>query len=875
MAEVIIVRMERFGHVIRIGLCLASSDPFWVLVNEAAIRAAESRQVDLLQLTRESAQPSAEEQLLLVEEVLAQELDALVIDHLNRSIAHALLDRGTPVIFTIESSLIHPLTASPKGLYQCAYTLGEVLAEKLRGRGRVLMVGGLTTGWDYGRSRIQGMEDSLRPYPDMSIVHIPAPWESDQAYEYLEEAMVDVEGEVDAVFGLSDTLAVAALAAGRRLGCVGDDTLVVGINGDPLALAAIHAGTMYATVETSAADFGCRVIELAVRAAQGETIPDHFPYKTRLVTAENVAEVAIEKVTDMARIPNRLMSANRQLEAQRLRQMETSLSLNRRMGTLLDHQELRHELANIIRINYGYDRFQIFLWSDARKEFILDRGAESEEESIRIPLEESGLLGYTLLANKPIFIPDMHHSQRFPPDPHWPNTHSRVILPIRQGEKTVGLLDLHSETSTQHTRQDLIGLQVLADQLGIAMRNAQLYRAAVKASARAERASQLKTRLLANVSHELRTPLNVILGYSQRLLAQAQTDGGASAHTLQRDMRYIYSSAEHLMHLINDLLDVSRAEIGELEIFPETIDTRRFLEEVFLHYAQSRQMGGAGRRHQVEWRLNLPRRLPVIQADPLRLRQILLNLLSNADKFTREGYVQLEAEVRDGQLHIMVKDTGCGMGEEQQRQVTEAFATTLFESKPGQGIGLGLRITQELVHLHQGYMEVESEPGQGSIFHVFLPLPEPGLLSRPAPAVGRSPLIPAEDFPPLPSERFLPAHPNPLISQATTYIHRHYAEAITRGEIAAYVGVSETYLTRVFRKELGESLWQYITRYRVSQAKQLLQHSARSISDIAGAVGYNDAAYFSNVFKKETGLSPREFREQARRAYGIKQRKRT
>lgn len=114
----------------------------------------------------------------------------------------------------------------------------------------------------------------------------------------------------------------------------------------------------------------------------------------------------------------------------------------------------------------------------------------------------------------------MRHSQRFPPDPYWPSTCARVILPIRQRSELIGLFDLHSQQPIHHSPIALIGLQALADQLGVALRNADLYEEAIGARADAERANQSKSRLLANVSHEIRaTPLNVIAGYSQAALA--------------------------------------------------------------------------------------------------------------------------------------------------------------------------------------------------------------------------------------------------------------------------------------------------------------------------------------------------------------------
>ena len=230
----------------------------------------------------------------------------------------------------------------------------------------------------------------------------------------------------------------------------------------------------------------------------------------------------------------------------------------------------------MIRANYGYDEVQIFLWAEDEKTFVSETLADAGGQPARIPLAESGLLGHTLLRNQPTFIPDMQRSHLFPPDPRLPACRSRVVLPIRFGQQVLGLLDLQSGHSTQHSHLDLVGLQVLGDLLGVAMRNADLYGDAIAAHAEAERASELKGRLLANVSHELRAPLNIIQGYSQSALASPNPYEVDLPPGLLRDLSYLYQSSEHLGRLINDLLDLSRAEINDLDIFPEPIASTHF-----------------------------------------------------------------------------------------------------------------------------------------------------------------------------------------------------------------------------------------------------------------------------------------------------------
>ena len=267
--------------------------------------------------------------------------------------------------------------------------------------------------------------------------------------------------------------------------------------------------------------------------------------------------------------------------------------------------------------------------------------------------------------------------------------------------------------------------ETLALQLSTALQGALLVdemqkarEAALQAKALAERADQLKTRLLANVTHELRTPLNVILGYSRMALLDPNPHGYDLPPGLRNDLENIRGSAEHLTRLIGDLLDLSRAEIGELDLFPEPVTPRSFLQQAFSTMADSVRPNPA-----LTWRLDLPPRLPIIMADPTRLRQIVLNLLSNAHKFTESGEIVLGAEVAPPHLRIWVRDTGYGIPIERQERVFEPFFTEGYASQRPEGIGLGLTITRQLVALHGGSLSLESQPGQGSVFHIYLPLP--------------------------------------------------------------------------------------------------------------------------------------------------------
>ena len=183
------------------------------------------------------------------------------------------------------------------------------------------------------------------------------------------------------------------------------------------------------------------------------------------------------------------------------------------------------------------------------------------------------------------------------------------------------------------------------------------------------------------------------------------------------DLEQIHSNAEHQLRVINDLLDLSRAEIDELDLSLELLDPLQLMVDAF------RSLADQSTSPEVHWKLDVPDRLPKLRADPVRLRQILLNLLSNAKKYTPRGEITLGAEVNPPDIHFWVADTGLGIDSEHKEQIFEPFVTIEDNRQIGGGIGLGLSITRHLVALHGGSMRLDSAPNKGSKFHIFLPLP--------------------------------------------------------------------------------------------------------------------------------------------------------
>ncbi len=239
-----------------------------------------------------------------------------------------------------------------------------------------------------------------------------------------------------------------------------------------------------------------------------------------------------------------------------------------------------------------------------------------------------------------------------------------------------------------------------------------------QALATAEKATKAKSEFLANMSHELRTPLNAIIGYSEMMLEDAEAEG---AEERTEDLRKVLRSGRHLLGLITDILDISKIEAGKIELNLDPVELSALLHEVENTAAPLMEANSN------RFNINVPNVLGQLECDEQRLRQVLFNLLSNAAKFTDHGDIDLVVERSgDGWVRFMVRDTGIGMTEEQTAHLFEPFmqADSSISKRYG-GTGLGLTISRSFVELMGGRINVDSEPGAGTCFTVWLPDIEP------------------------------------------------------------------------------------------------------------------------------------------------------
>jgi signal transduction histidine kinase/CheY-like chemotaxis protein len=291
-----------------------------------------------------------------------------------------------------------------------------------------------------------------------------------------------------------------------------------------------------------------------------------------------------------------------------------------------------------------------------------------------------------------------------------------LIVPLLGPEDLIGMLVVRRKAPGEFPPHTVDLLQTFAAQSVLAIQNANLFAEVEEKSRQLEMASQHKSQFVASMSHELRTPLNAIIGLTEMMVNNAPRFGTEKA---AEPLRRVHRAGTHLLGLINQVLDLSKIEAGKLELSPETVNLAPLLEDVI---GTARQLAEQNRNRLV---IESSESLGTLTVDPMRLRQILLNLLSNACKFTKQGEVKLRVKkVVDGRnwIQIAVADTGIGMTAEQQAKLFEEF-TQADSSTARQygGTGLGLAITRKLARMMGGDVTVTSEPGKGSVFTIRLP----------------------------------------------------------------------------------------------------------------------------------------------------------
>jgi signal transduction histidine kinase len=407
-----------------------------------------------------------------------------------------------------------------------------------------------------------------------------------------------------------------------------------------------------------------------------------------------------------------LQSANYQIQRRAI-QMQASVEVGQAVTSILDSDQLLEQVVQVVRSRFVYSRVAVYTADNGGGHLRL-RACAGEAGPLHdtlVPVDVPGPVGRAFREGETVVEIHLVPIKVGPPTSY---TSSEAALPLRLGGRILGVLDVQSTDEEGFDEDDVSVLQNVAHQITIALENARAYAVEREAVERLKDLDLSKRRFLANMSHELRTPLTNILGFSRLMLKGIS---GSLTEQQQSDLQIVYQDSQHLLGLINDLLDISHIEAGLMELEFEEIDLAQLIHSVMA------TASALVRDKDVELYQEIAPNMPTVQADIARIRQVLLRLLANAAKFTECGSITVRAWPIDGEVRVSISDTGMGIPPEDQGRIFERFEQgTMENGRRPDGAGLGLALSKEFVEMHGGRMWVESEVGKGSTFTFSLPL---------------------------------------------------------------------------------------------------------------------------------------------------------
>jgi signal transduction histidine kinase/ActR/RegA family two-component response regulator len=386
--------------------------------------------------------------------------------------------------------------------------------------------------------------------------------------------------------------------------------------------------------------------------------------------------------------------------------------------------DLEHVLSaivmNAVRLTHT-DGGSIMEYDEAERGFSVRSAYGTADDVLdrlrgtRISLD-STLVGRATIEGRPLAVADL---DEVPLDSHLQCLYdggwrSVAAVPMLRQNRVIGALVVRRKTAGRFAEETLDLLQNFAAQSALAIHNARLFREVEKKSAELQTVSQHKSDFLASMSHELRTPLNAVIGFSEVLLERMFGDINERQEEYLRD---IWSSGKHLLELLNEILDLSKVEAGKMELELSTFSVRAALE-----YALSLVRERASLHH-IALHLEVGVDLDVVEADELRFKQVVLNLVTNAVKFTPPGgSVSVRATRERDDLLVAVTDTGVGVPAEDRDRIFESFQQGGRGAPKEEGTGLGLTLSRRIVELLNGKLWLTTEVGVGSTFAFSIPL---------------------------------------------------------------------------------------------------------------------------------------------------------
>ena len=437
-----------------------------------------------------------------------------------------------------------------------------------------------------------------------------------------------------------------------------------------------------------------------------------------LQTFADQAVIAIENV----RLFTELEARTRQL-TQSVGELEALGEVGQAVSSTLDLETVLSTIVSRATELAGMDGGAIYEYDENREEFYLRAAerypAELVEALRAMPIVKGeGALGRLAVSSEPVQIRDIAdesvYQSRVREILLRLGYRSLLAVPLLREDRLLGGLVVNRKSSGEFAPKVIDLLRTFASQSALAIQNARLFREIEDKSRQLEAASRHKSEFLANMSHELRTPLNAIIGFSEVLFERMFGEINDKQAEYLAD---ILESGRHLLSLINDILDLSKIEAGRMELDRSDFNLPGAIENTLTLVRERAHRRGIALERMLDPRLS------TIHADERKVKQVLLNLLTNALKFTPEGgRIEVRAGVQGSFAEISVTDTGVGIAPEDQQTVFEEFRQVGIAAKKVEGTGLGLAISRKFVELHGGKIWVTSQVGVGSTFAFTLPL---------------------------------------------------------------------------------------------------------------------------------------------------------
>jgi signal transduction histidine kinase len=482
---------------------------------------------------------------------------------------------------------------------------------------------------------------------------------------------------------------------------------------------AVLAGTLLARqmiVPIRALQVGARQLEAS-----------DFGHRIRVKAADEIEELAdrFNRMADQlqgsyGRLEQKVEERTRDLE-QSVRELKALEEIGRAVASSLDLNLLLATIVTRAVELSKADAGAIYSYDASRRVFELaeaygvDQAFRDAVRAVPIKLDDSGM-GFSARKREPVCIPDLSAA------PHFPlrdltlraGFHSVLVVPLLGQDESLGALVVQRRATGEFPASTVGLMQTFAHQSVLAMANARLFREVDRKGHELAIANNHKDQFFANMSHELRTPLNGMLGFSELLV-----DGlyGALPDKALEILELIQKDGKHLLGLINDVLDISKIDAGQLRLSLDDYSLQAIVDTVVA------STGSLARAKAIEVNAVVPPDLPVGRGDERRLTQVLLNIVGNAIKFTDTGSVQIRVNAANGHFNIAVQDTGPGIPPEDQGRIFEEFQqvdNSITRQKGG--TGLGLSISRRLINVHGGSIALQSTLGVGSTFNIVVPV---------------------------------------------------------------------------------------------------------------------------------------------------------